>query len=658
MLIFRPSMPGAGHARKGIGQMIVPSPRFLFSAALISLSVPTGSAFAAACDKCPERRITLYDFDVSAPRPDSLAGLAEWYSLFFAAPAAGAAVFKSQCARFIDASFYRDSSGVPSNSLRVGIDQPNKAPSGNMKGMDYLLTGSVAPEGSGFKLTMALECACNRKKVLTASRSFERADQASAAAAELANQKFVPVAEILRGFERDARSGDPEVSIGGYNAKLAADPAKRKAALNEKIPVTLTLTDCDGEPLAGRKISLTGGGNPAAPPSSNGAFTASEAVTGNDGKVTVEFQAGTRKGPALARAYFFHKTPFGCEAVALDEAAIEVDGSAEYYQVRYEYEETYNMTTLYEERFTPTWVKSSRKTDFRRTVFHGSAVFKNAANAFGGSDVELEGPGLDGGLMAGSYQEAIHFTAQENYSDDIATIRSANYEDRITEGGAARSDSSQPDFFVSLVSDDFEGSSQFSFVIPFATKGKVTGQGYEITTASGHVFDTATSVDADESGETMLGPSIKIINRYSIKDSAFHIDGYLDTSWSAGGTETELRGKLTATVAPVALRIKPDAVFRESPRNARTARLRILDNGARILCRLQDVPPAARVQIRLYTLRGRLISVLHDAFRGERREISLAIDPEKGNAGDGLSVIVFSAGTLKESRVLYRARSR
>lgn len=634
-----------------------PALRILLSMALFPLlPLATGTASAAACDKCPERRIALYDFNVTVPRPDSLADMAVWYSLFYAGSGAGSAVFKSQCARFIDANFYRDASGVPSNSLKVGIDHPNTAPAGNLKGMDYLLTGSVAPEGSGFKLTMALECACNRKKVLTATRSFASADQASTAAAELANQKFVPIADILRGFERDTRSADPDVSIGGYNSKLTVDPVKRKAALNEKVPVTLTLTDCDGEPLAGRTISLTGGGNASAPPSSNGAFIATEATTGSDGKVTVEFQVGSKKGAAMARAYFFHKTPFGCEAVAVDEAAIEVDGSADYYQLRYEYEETRNMTTNYEEKPTPTWIKTSRRTQFKRLYLTGAAVFKNIAGAFGGDDVELEGAGLDDGIAVGSYQEAIHFIANENYSDNIATIRRANFEDRFTEGSPFRTDTEQPDFFVALVSDDLEGSSQFSFTVPFALKGTVFGHGYEIVSASGQVFDTSSSVDESSSSEIHLGPMVKIINRITSRDSAFHIDGFLDTSWSENGTDTELRGKFTATVAPIAWRPKPDAVFPKTFAGGRSGRIRVLENGARIACRLQDIPSETRVRVRRFSLQGALISVLHDAPRGAAKELTLAVGSEGGNTGEGLSVVVFSAGTLKESRVLSLVR--
>src|SRR5689334_9894818 len=101
--------------------------------ALVFLLIGTGGNARAACDNCPERSVTLYDFDVTVPKPDSLADKVVWYSLFYAASAAGSAIFTPQCGRFIDGSVYRDGSGVPANAITVGIDHPNTAPGGSLK---------------------------------------------------------------------------------------------------------------------------------------------------------------------------------------------------------------------------------------------------------------------------------------------------------------------------------------------------------------------------------------------------------------------------------------------------------------------------------------------------------------------------------------------
>lgn len=627
-------------------------PRSLASLILASLLLATAGQARAACDNCPQRTAALFDFDVTVPRPDSLSDIAVWYSLFYAAPAAGSAVFTPQCARFIDGSFYRDGSGVPANSLTVGIDHPNTAPAGSLKGMDYLLNGTVGQDGSGFKVTMSLECSCDRKKVITASAHFDNADQASTAAGDLARAKFVPLADKIRAYEKEARDGDPEVSIGGYDSKLTIDPARRKANIGEKVPVTLTLIDCDGEPLAGRTISLTGGGKEA-PPSLNGSFAESEVVTGSDGKVTVDFTVGNTRGAALTRAYFFHKTPFGCQAVAVDEAAIQVEGSAKYYQVRYRYEEIHDMDFQSHEVFTPTWTKDIRKTDFRKTVFFGAAVFENIGNSFGGAGVELEGAGLDGGTVGGSYEQAIHFTGKEDFAGDGTTINSSNYEDRNYTGAPIRSDSAAPDFYVNMDADDLAGSSQFSFTIPFRSTGNLNGAGYQITKAQGRVFDTSFTSSDELFEESPYGPSVKIINKYSLKDSVFHIDGFLDTSWTDEGTKTHLYGKLTATVAPIALKVKPDGLIPGRAAAGRQARMRMLNGGRLVACRLADVAPGARVRVELRSLQGSLLSVLHDAPKGPERELTLTLDPAQDQAKTGLSVLVFRAGKLRDSRVLY-----
>lgn len=633
----------------------MPSKIFLprHAAVLAILFLGTTGIPRAACDNCPQRSVTLYDFDVTVPRPDSLADMAAWYSLFYAGPGAASAIFTPQCARFIDGSFYRDGSGVPSNSLTVGIDHPNTAPAGALKGMDYLLNGSVSRDGSGYEVTMALECACSRQQVITASAHFDDPDQASAAAGDLARRNFIPVADKIRDFERDARDEDPEVSIGGYNSKLVLDPIRRKASMGEKVPVTLTLTDCDGEPLGGRKIALTGSGADA-PASVNGSFAASEATTGDDGKVTVDFTVGSARGTALARAYFFHKTPFGCKAVAVDEAAIDVEGSAKFYQVRYQYEETYDMDFSLFEQLGPNWTKNVRRTDYRKTVFSGSAVFENLAHAFGGEDVELEGAGLEGGLTNGSYEQAIHFTGNENFSDANATIRYGNYEDRKLAGSPDRSGTEQPDFFVSLVPDELEESSQFSFTIPFSIQGHLSSAGFRIIRASGQSFDSSWT-DADElSEETLLSPSVSMLNHYSLKDSVFRITGFLDTNWTADNIRTRLWGKFNATVTPIALRPNPNGTLPRQAPSRRQARIRTLNGGSLVACGLQDVPPGTRVRVELRSLRGELLSVLHDAPKGPERELRLAVGKGGNMPGPGLSAFVFRAGKVRESRVLYR----
>ena len=507
---------------------------------------------------------------------------------------------------------------------------------------------------------MALQTACDRKNVATASGHFDRADQASTYAAQLAGQKFTPLSQIIREYERDVRSGNTDVSIGGYNAKLTVDPQRRKAKVGETVPVTLTLIDCDGEPLAGRTLSFTGKGNKMAPPSSNGAFAVSEAVTGSDGKVTVDFIVGNTRGTAMARAYCFHKTPFGCEAVAADEAAIEVDGTAAFYQVRYQYEEYYDQETQYEEKPGPNWIKNSRRTDTRRLLLSGSAVIKNTGSQLGGALIELEGAGLDGGLPNGSYQQSITFRASENYSDANATIRSGNFEDRNIEGTPYRTETDQPDIFVSMDPAELGANSQFTFTIPFSLHGTISGHGFESIRGKGYSHDTTTSVNDVDSSTTHYSPGVKLKTIYTSADSVFHIRGSMDTTWSSEDastrTTTHERGKLEVTVTPITVRPKPDGIHPARTSSRRQDRIRVLNNGSSIVLRIQDLTPETRVQVGLYTFGGMAISVLHDAPRGTAREITLALDPQGMNAGAGLSMIVFRAGTLRESRVLYLDR--
>jgi hypothetical protein len=634
-------------------------PITIFTAAslyLLTLMPQTGSVLAQACDKCPQRQVTLYDFNVTVPRPDSLGDLGLWYMLYFAGPGAASAIFSNAgCIRFIDAAFYRDTTGVPAKSLTVGIDHPHTAPAGHMKGMDYLVTGTVSPDGSGFLLTMSLETACDRVTVVSASGHFATADQASAKGKELAQQKFSPLATIIRDFELDRRSQDTKVSIGGYNVKLVADPVRHKAAPNETVPVKLTLTDCDGEPLADREISLTGTGNSLAKPSYNGSFTTATATTGNDGSVTVDFKVGPGKKIALARVYYFHKTPFSCEAVAADEAGIAIEGTAAYYQVRLNFEESRMMEVTHFEQPTPTWTQTSQRSDTRRLFISSVGVLANSPAAVMMGLIELDGVPVDSGYVAGAYSETINLRTSDNYADDIATIQSAGFEDRTTLGGPLRSDGVGTVYFCSVDPANPNESSQWAFTTPFTLQEDIFGQGYEITTGSGHVFDTSYSVDVSNASTGGFDAGVSGMT-YKTTDSMIIITGSKDTSWSSEGVHTHLVQTLNATLEPLDRKVGIRPGARTQPGYTAGGRLTILNDRALVKCRLQDIAAQEQIRVGLYTVSGRLVSDLYNNRRGTQESITIPV--RRIAAGAGLYVVVLRVGTVRESGLIYCMRNR
>ncbi len=604
---------------------------------------------AAQCDNCPKRQVVLYDFNVTVPRPDSTGNLGAWYSLFFAGPGAGAALFNPDCLRFIDAAFYRDTTGVPSKSFSLGIDHPFTAPSGSMKGMDYLLTGTVSTDGSGYKLDMSLEAACSRKQVASASGHFDRPEQASTLGADLARSHFMPLPTLIRDFEKGERAADTKVSIGGWSSKLVVEPGKHKAAFGETVPVTLTLTDCDGEPLAGRKISLTGNGDKRAKPSTNGAFTMAEAVTGSNGSVTVDFKVGSVKGTAQARAYFIHQTPFGCEAIAMDAAAIAVEATAPFYGIKYTYIETRTMDGGTEERPLPGWLKTSRKAQSMSLVLVGRAILQNSSNAAGAGRIELDGAPLEGGSATGAYVESIHSVANSDYVDQNATEREGNYEDRITTGGPSDPDALPSAYFASCDPAHLDSSSQFSFTVPYNLQGTVTGHGFQMIAGSGYVSDSTTSVSTSDSSTTNISTSLAMTFKY--QDSVVHVTAFKDTSWSADGYDSRWVRSLDATLAPITLAVKPNGI--EGPKAQAMIpgnRLSWLPDGSQFVCRLSDVSADAPVFVGLYSLTGTLMSVLHDGARGVFPELSLKLP---GREGPGVFLVLLKAGKIRQSQLVY-----
>lgn len=277
----------------------------------------------ANCDKCPKPNVDVYDFAVTVPKPEDPKEAWSWGDLFGAAKTAGAEISKDQkCVAFYD--------GVVSagQGLKVGRDVANVVPAGAIKNRDYLFTGSVERGNAGYHLDIALETACSRKTAVSASANFNATNDARAAGEQLAREKMRPLLAKIREFEREQRDADSRIAIGVVNGgAFTAVPAKRNAKRFETVPVTLSLTDCDGAPLRNRVIALVPKNKEWGAPSENGQFTAATATTDNAGKVTIGFKVGGKPGKAVARAYFHYLSPTGCgETVDTALAEIQVGG--------------------------------------------------------------------------------------------------------------------------------------------------------------------------------------------------------------------------------------------------------------------------------------------------------------------------------------------
>jgi len=314
--------PGSQSLHRGCGLAML---------GLLLLTMIASLSSASECDNCPTPDVILYDFGVNIHQPDNIPGYSKWLGHFSAANFAGAEISKDRmCLLFSDGAVR--SARESGEGLKVGADVAYTAPKGKIENgmIDYVFTGAVNQMGSGYQVNMALETACSRQTAISASASYSDPLDAKDVGAQLARDNFRPLFSKIREFEHRLRESDTRVAIDTTDGNFDMEPKKRNARPSETVPVTLTLNDCDGEPLRNRIISLVPKSSEWGPSSHNGKFAATTATTDDSGKVIVGFTLGGAPGPATARAYFSYLRPSGCEMVDFSEAVINVDGARQY----------------------------------------------------------------------------------------------------------------------------------------------------------------------------------------------------------------------------------------------------------------------------------------------------------------------------------------
>jgi|GEM_PF-3003364 len=204
--------------------------------------------------------------------------------------------------RFFDAQvsqFIAD--GSP---LRIGTTGGEMPPTGPIADMFYLI-GSQADQMSDgkYRLTVKLETAYSRKVVQKASAIVNHHREGLDAMRKLALQ-FLPLREIIKSFELRVREQDPNVAIYiGFDG-IRLTPLRNILGPGEKTLLNLTLIDCDGTALRGRKVKLS---------AQKGFVEPSEVFTDETGRATISYQAPGQllDMQDLVTAKFEYMTPYG-----------------------------------------------------------------------------------------------------------------------------------------------------------------------------------------------------------------------------------------------------------------------------------------------------------------------------------------------------------
>jgi len=480
--------------------------------ALLLFAVPVDTF--AGCDQCPEPELILYDFTVDVPRPEPGNGLAAWYDLFFAGSRAGSELFNnSQCVRFFDGSRIQDNSGEVGGPLIVGIDYPHLPAAGDIMNREYLFTGSVSGDPGNYHVNLSLETGCKRRVAHSASGSAATVEEAKELARTLARQQFLPLLQTIRRFERDQRATNPKVAIGNNGAgdMLTMEPAKREAKPFETIPIQFTLVDCDGEPLAGREISLTPPDERALK-SYNGHFDVPKVMTGGNGKANANFIVGGKKGVAIPRATFLFLRPTGCEGYAIDETSINVEGTAALYEVRFTYQQDKHVVGERTEAL-PGGSQSNHLHERQELKMSCLGVWENPPEAQRDGYIELTGKPVAGCEVSGEYSATEikrdrQFVSQAASGPGLSgsSLLHIGYLDRHTHGTPLHT--APVDLYFWYKGGDALESSQFGIIVPFEVRSRVSSGGLDRVSGGGKTIETPFSDSQSDSSNTTFSGSV------------------------------------------------------------------------------------------------------------------------------------------------------
>ncbi len=283
------------------------------------------TVFAQACDECSLPRVALYDCFIDVPRPaDDPDAIIAWQTLYWPAAASRGYIRANDPTK--NCLVWRDGAMInalelQNGKLKFGPEYSNLPPSGPINSIDYLITSKVESRGNNYVFTLFLETAESREIVKTVDVEFEANVDGAENAGKQAAMKMMPLFETIRKFEIDKRNSDVNVAILdiGSNEIITIKPEKSLVDMGETIDMEIKMEDCDGVPLANRRIVFNDttvqlkSYTPEMPlkGTRGGEITPRVAITDEAGKVTVQFKAGNKAGFGQIVAWFPHQKPCG-----------------------------------------------------------------------------------------------------------------------------------------------------------------------------------------------------------------------------------------------------------------------------------------------------------------------------------------------------------
>lgn len=270
------------------------------------------SIFSQACSRCfIKPKVVAFDLDMQLPKPTDKKTAEQWANLYSLGELSREFLKNANrgCLRLVPPATI---STTQTTAPAPGAQQAfcHKA--------DYLIAGDVHPSGDGYVLHLELQTSCSRQALAKADQSFHSSDDTAylRSIAEKAAMQLGPLSEKINQFAVNQRKADKEVAISNGGGTISVEPKKDNLLPGEETEVQIALNDCDGAPLAGRKISFVAeavdGGNIEG--TTGGTVTPSQVITDASGKATVKFKMGKDKS-AVIRPHTVYKKPSGDRAV-------------------------------------------------------------------------------------------------------------------------------------------------------------------------------------------------------------------------------------------------------------------------------------------------------------------------------------------------------
>ncbi len=247
-------------------------------AIIVLAAIFGGSCAAQALNQWPTTSVGLYDCDVSGATVDSVSSLTLLYSV-------SSDVFRRVSADVSSGGIILVHLGTADTSGNTAVAEarPNVFVNDSTRdtAVDYVMGGSLTGIAGNYKLSIFILDSYNLTHVADGVASFSSISIATLdSAVSAALSGMLPLKTTIRRYQVNLRNADPALSI---SPTISLNPSVASLAYNASTQVTITVTDCDSVPLAGRKVKFKAVGGKVSPDS---------AQTDSQGKVNVTYTAG------------------------------------------------------------------------------------------------------------------------------------------------------------------------------------------------------------------------------------------------------------------------------------------------------------------------------------------------------------------------------